>query len=286
MAKRKKALHEADGRGGKYSLIPKIVIDRLLVSVGPRAVAVALALIRRFNGYNNGAIALSTRELAEAIGSANHKANIAALHELERTGFVTLTARYPKGQRKANEYRLTFISYGPNGEHPATNEYLANLETDLETKKISASKTEARMAVRASETEARRKHRASEMEAGATETCGFQAPAPAVEMEAHILNHPERLNGSPSNTSAFASKSQAVASRGSACMDERELRDFALSYLAWAQPGAQSKLAHDVGVPGGTLSKFLNGRSLPEQYRMPLQLGVARSFPMEARNAA
>lgn len=69
-------------------------------------------------------------------------------------------------------------------------------------------------------------------------------------------------------------------------MDLIELRSFALAYLAWASAGAQSQLAHDVGVPGGTLSKFLSGRSLPDQYRMPLQLAVARSFPMEARNAA
>lgn len=273
------SLHKADGRGGRFLLLPHVVLDRLLVSVGPRAAVAAIAIARKFDGFNNGRIALSTRDLAQAIGSANHKANIAALRELERTGFIKVTGRFPKGQRKANEYRLTFISYGPNGEHPATNEYLANLET----KKTSAAETEARNTVRASETEARRKHRGSEMEAGATETCGFPVLPPAVKTEAHILNHPEGLTGCGGNTPLVAPKSSGAVSSG---MDEQELRNFAKAYLAFASPGSQSQLAHDAGIPGGTLSKFLNGRSLPDQYRMPLQLAVARSFPMEARHAA
>ncbi|PQM27668.1 hypothetical protein CVO77_03600 [Sphingopyxis lindanitolerans] len=69
-------------------------------------------------------------------------------------------------------------------------------------------------------------------------------------------------------------------------MEMSELRSFALAYLKWAGSGAQSRLAHEAGLPGGTLSRFLSGKNLPDQYRMPLQLAVARSFPMEARNAA
>lgn len=278
-----KSLHKADPRGGGYTLLPHAVLDRLLVTVGPRAVTAALAIVRRFNGFNNGRIALSTRDLAEAIGSANHKANIAALHELERTGFIAVTARYPKGQRKANEYRITFISYGPNGEHPATNDYLANLETDLETKKSSASKTEPRNGVRASKMEPRRKHRGSEMEAGATETCGFPDPLPAVEMEAHIINHPKGLVGSDPDTPSSAPKSSGPISSG---MDEQELRLFAMAFLSKAEPGSQSRLANDAGIPGGTLSKFLSGRPLPDRHRMPLQLAVGRLFPVNARTAA
>lgn len=285
MAKRKgdKRLHRADGGGGGFVLLPHKVVDRLLISVGPRAVAVALAIARKFSGYNNGRIALSTRDLAEAIGSANHKANIAALHELERAGFITVTARYPKGQRKANEYRLTFISYGPNGEHPATNDYLANLETELETKKSSASKMEPRNGVRASKMEPRRKHRGSEMEAGATETCGFPDPLPAVETEAHIINHPKSLVGSDPDTPSNAPKSSGPISSG---MDEQELRRFAMAFLLKAEPGSQSRLANDAGIPGGTLSKFLSGRPLPDRHRMPLQLAVGRLFPVNARTAA
>lgn len=286
MARRKgdKRLHKPDLRGSGYSFLPHAVLDALLVRVGPRAVTIALAIIRRFNGYNNGRIALSMRDLATAIGSANHNANLAALHELERAGFL-IVARHPKGQRKANEYRLTFVSYGPNGEHPATNDYLAELETDLETEKSSVATTATRNALTVATTATRRKRRVADTATGATETCGFPVPPPVEDIATHIINHPEALPGPLGNIPSDTPQIPAGASATSAAMDEPDLRRFAMSFLAKAEPGSQSRLAHEAGIPGGTLSKFLRGRSLPAQYHMPLQLAVGRSFPMEARHA-
>jgi hypothetical protein len=263
-------------------MLPHVALDALLVIVSPRAVSIALAVVRRFNGYNNGRISMSMRDLAEAIGSANHAANIAALRELEHTGFLAVT-RYPKGQRKANDYRLTFVSSGPNGEQPATHDYLDRLETGLETEKFTVAATATRNTLRVVDIETRKKHRVSDIETGATETCGFHDPSPVVDIATHIDNHPGVLSGSDGNCPSDAPKSRAVVS--SAAMDERELRVFATSFLAKAEPGSQSRLAHEAGIPGGTFSKFLRGRSLPEQYRMPLQLAVGRSYPLEARNA-
>lgn len=280
-----KSNHQPDGRGGTYTLLPHAVLDALLRSVGPRAVAVALAICRRFNGFNNGRIAMSTRDLAEVICSANHKANIAALRELESAGFI-VASRFPKGQRKATEYRLTFVSYGANGEYPATNDYLAKLETYLETKKITASETEAREPQPDSDMEARRKHRVVDMEAGETGTCGFPESPPASISEAHIYNHPKPFSGSDRNTCLDTFQINGGVSECTAGMDENELRRFAVGYLSNAAPGTQSRLAHEAGIPGGTLSKFLAGRArLPVCYHMPLQLAVGRAFPMAARNA-
>lgn len=287
MARRKgdKRLHKPDTRGSGFTMIPHVPLDALLVTVSPRAVAVAFAILRRFNGYNNGHIGMSMRDIAEAIGSANHGANIAALRELERSGFIAV-ARYPKGQRRANEYRLTFISYGPNGEHSATNEYLARLETDVETEKFTVVDTATRNAVSVVDTATRRKHRVVDTATGATETCGFPDPLPVVDTATHIINHPEGLSRSDGNIVPDAPQIAAGVSASSAGMAEDELRRFAMAYLAKANPGSQSRLAHEAQIPGGTLSKFLRGRSLPDQYRMPLQLAVGRAFPMGDRNAA
>jgi hypothetical protein len=62
-----------------------------------------------------------------------------------------------------------------------------------------------------------------------------------------------------------------------------ELRAFAQSYLTWAGAGAQTRLAGDAGVPGGSLSKFLRGRSLAPAHVIPLQLAIGRAWPLEFR---
>lgn len=278
MAKKRnsKSLHKLDNRGGGYTLLPHAVLDELLSTVGPRAVTIALAIVRRFNGFNNGRIGLSMRELAEAIGSANHNANMAALHELERAGFIVVASRFPKGQRRANEYRLTFGTYGPNGEHPATNEY-------LETEKFSVAATATRKPFRVATTATRRKHRVAATATGATETCGFPDPLPVEAIATHIVNHAEGLSRSDGNDRLNASESSGAISSG---MTSDELRRFAMSFLAKAEPGTQSRLAHEAGVPGGTLSKFLGGKSLPDGYLMPLQLALGRRDAFSSQGVA
>ena len=69
-------------------------------------------------------------------------------------------------------------------------------------------------------------------------------------------------------------------------MDLEELRDFAKAYLQWAGLGAQSRLASSAKVPGGSLSKFLAGRSLANAHRLPLQMAIGREWPLAARQVA
>lgn len=269
MAKQKyKALHKADGRGDHYALLPYVALDKLLVTVGPRAVAVALAILRRFNGKNNGTITISMREIGEAIGSANNPANTAAIHELRRTGFLTVTS-YPKCQRKANEYGFTFISSGSIGQVPATHDY-------LETKKTSVSGFDTRNASRVSSFDTRRKQRVSEIDTRSTETCDVSTAPGVSEIDTPIYYHPHDVSPSIGNIPDDTLKPSAPVSPSSA-LDVKELREFAKAFLASAGPGAQSRLAHAAQIPGGTLSKFLSGRSLPDRYRMPLQLVVGRN---------
>lgn len=277
----KKGLHKPDGRGGQYALAPHHTMDALLGSVSHRAVSAWLAIIRRFNGFNNGKIGLSMRDLAETIGSHDNPANADAIAELEGAGFIRVR-RFPKGARRANEYELTHITTGQKGEIAATHDYLERLET----KKSSVSKFHTRNPLRVSRFHTRGKRRVSGFHTGTTETCGFETPPPVSSFHTHIVSHISPQSDPGPDTSSNGQKSSGAISSLSAAMGHDELRAFALAYLDWASAGAQSRLAHDVGVPGGTLSKFLNGRSLPDQYRMPLQLAVARSFPMDARSAA
>lgn len=51
-------------------------------------------------------------------------------------------------------------------------------------------------------------------------------------------------------------------------------------------PGAQSRLALEAKVPGGTLSKFLSGRGLSRHHRVSVQQALPRVVPAERMKRA
>lgn len=59
-------------------------------------------------------------------------------------------------------------------------------------------------------------------------------------------------------------------------VDLTELRQRLVDHLRVSGPGHQSCLARDLEIPGGTLSKFLNGRNLPASYRDRLARALER----------
>jgi hypothetical protein len=79
---------------------------------GPRAVI--LALLRRYNGNNNGSIALGVRDAAIDCGVRDKDTVAGYFAELERKGFIVATRRGafhlkdPTGSR-ATEWRLTWL---------------------------------------------------------------------------------------------------------------------------------------------------------------------------------
>jgi hypothetical protein len=87
--------------------------------------AVLTEILGRFNGYNNGAIGISQRDLAERLSTSNFRAISAATVELIESGFVDVAVEGKWKQRQARLYRLTFILTG-NGPpyQAATNDYL------------------------------------------------------------------------------------------------------------------------------------------------------------------
>lgn len=274
--KSKGGLHKPNSNGGSYLLLPHSVIDALLPYARRRELAVLIAIARRFNGFNNGKISVSMREIAEATGSTDYSANGKAISWLVEAGFVWIAATYPKGARMAREYGLTWVSSGSEQKPvPARNTYvemekIRRLETGTRHPlSVPVSGTERKLSVPVSGT-------------GATETSQSCTPSPVPVSGTHIVSH--RKGEGRGRKDAPQSPPKLQRADLSSVMTADDLRSLTADYLAWAPAGAQSQLAHAAEMPCGTLSKFVNGKaSLPAQYLMPLQLAVGRSFPLNAR---
>lgn len=124
--KKPKADCRADTRGGKWAGIPIHLINSGSyrdLSLWARAILVEVTA--RMNGYNNGKIAMSQREMSEALGNTNMRKIGRAIAELVEHGFLDVTAEGIWKQRQAREYRLTFINtMQGHFTKPATNDYL------------------------------------------------------------------------------------------------------------------------------------------------------------------
>lgn len=121
-----KAPCRADTRGGQWAGLPWVVIDSAAYqALSLYARAVLVEIVRRMDGFNNGKIAISQREIAARLGTSNFRAIGKAIAELMQHGFLEVSAEGEWAQRKAREYLLTFVSTQKG--HliiPATNDYL------------------------------------------------------------------------------------------------------------------------------------------------------------------
>lgn len=122
MVKRRiKADCRADTRGGHWAGIPVCVIDSAAYKdCSVHAKAALVELVARMNGYNNGKIAVSQRQLTEALRCSPRKI-VRCIAELMEHGLIDVHAEGKWKERMAREYRITFVTT-KNGS--ATNEYL------------------------------------------------------------------------------------------------------------------------------------------------------------------
>lgn len=120
-----KADHRADNRGGPWAGLPHCVLDSLAyrhLSLWGRAVLIEI--VRTMNGYNNGEIGISQRQIAERLHTSNFRSISRAVAELMEHGLIDVSAEGKWKQRLARQYRLTFVNTGGPGHYrPATNEY-------------------------------------------------------------------------------------------------------------------------------------------------------------------
>ena len=122
------ARHLRNGRskfapGDRFIMVPHWHLDcEAWRSLTTQARAVYIELERRYNGFNNGEIALSVREASRLCNIAKSTAQ-RALGELQEKGFIGIET--PGGfdykVRHATEYRLTAHPY--RGQ-PATKDFM------------------------------------------------------------------------------------------------------------------------------------------------------------------
>lgn len=128
---RKQADHRAETRGKGLSGLPHIVADSAAyLSLTTFERAVFGEILRRFNGYNNGKIGITYEQIGDRLKGRNrsrpNNGRIArSMARLIDHGLIAEPTPESWLQRRAREYRLTFISSGKAPPYrPATNEYL------------------------------------------------------------------------------------------------------------------------------------------------------------------
>jgi len=125
MTRAKKADHRADTLGKPWAGIPHVVLDSaayLHCSLWERAILVEI--VRTMNGYNNGAIAVSQRQLAGRLKTSNFRRIGQSIAGLMAKGLIDVAIEGQWKERMARQYRLTFVNTGACGNYkPATNDY-------------------------------------------------------------------------------------------------------------------------------------------------------------------
>ena len=129
--KRAQADHQADTRGGGWVGLPQAVADSpAYLSLNPFERAVFHEILREFNGWNNGKIRISYEEIGKRLKARNrslpNNGRIArAIVRIHDHGLIVPGEDFYWKERKAREYRLTFVTWGNAPPfRSATNEYL------------------------------------------------------------------------------------------------------------------------------------------------------------------
>jgi hypothetical protein len=289
MSRGKAKAESADRRGGTYFLLPACLITSAAWrEASPLSIKLLMALCARHTGFNNGRISLSAREAAAAVGSKNFHAISRSFGELEALGLAVLAKDRPKCERMAREYRLTFVGVG---EAPATNDYLQWSLGDAGTRKKRASPTaaETNLSVEATATARKVSVEAAAADRGKFDRIGHVS---AEDGSTHISNHggvfavPSSSGGEKAtDPRGFAFGLISRAGVISAAPPIGELRERVLAHLNTCGRGAQSRLAAQAGIPGGTFSKFLrSGGPLSAQARLRLTCSLPKMAAAERKH--
>ncbi|WP_157668139.1 hypothetical protein [Croceicoccus marinus] len=219
-----------------------------------------MEILSRFNGYNNGEIGCSYREIAEGLGNRNFNRIARAVADCMERGLLDIGQEAVWKERHSRQYRLTWIMSGkPPFTAKATNDYL-----DWAQKKA-----------------------ADHVSADGNETADHVSAGPNMSAEAlsavkqakaqksvksvsgNLLTTSQRLyNSHPKAGKTGCETPEIVHDPKSG--DKADLWKWTVDHLKRSEPGEQSRLAKAVPIPAATLSKFINGGGLPDKYREPL----------------
>lgn len=126
MGKKKQADHNADTRGGQWIGLPRCVKrSHSYATLSFSARAVLIEILDQFNGFNNGKIVISQAQLMIGLGTTSQHTVKNAVAELMEHGLIDVPFEGEWKQRKAREFRITFINTTRANAHVrATNDYL------------------------------------------------------------------------------------------------------------------------------------------------------------------
>ena len=249
-----------------------------------RARVVLQVMLFHHDGWNNGKLAISVKQIGKALGNQNHAANGQALAELIELGFLECTSGADHGQAKARTYRLTFVSTGEGKRlHLATNEYqswrpatrtkrgFGQVQSSDPMKFGGANSTTQNMKSVA-ETAAHMKFHDANTATLKPGIADFSTDSSVAIIAPHLINQsPPVQSVSPVSGISPSQRGDSIA----APLDE--LRAWTRDAIA--KIGGANLLAKDAGIPEATLSRFKNGKGLPEHYHAPLQEACGRALP-------
>jgi hypothetical protein len=223
------------------------------------AVKVLLAIAKFDNGRSNGAIFFSDRVGATVSGFSRNTVR-RALGELIDKGFIRCTEKggFSRKVRHAASYRLTWVAW-PEGRMGPTREYetwtpFQNPRAQILTETGPVSDT-------SDETDPLT---GADIEPDETEKPLVSAKQPMSGIEPQLVYQAVAGSERPNDQRKQANLPRAAILA--------ELRESLIARLADAEPGEQSRLALKLGIPGGTLSRFINGRNLPAVYQQSLTI--------------
>jgi hypothetical protein len=249
-----------DFRGGNFLQIPHCVVkSEAYRTASLRAKAVLSAIHQCFKGWNNGRLGVTMQKIGHRVGSCNNAANRLAIGELQARGLLAIEKVYPRGARKATEYRLTFVSTGTEKRPiPATHEYLNWLVGDAGTGKKRPQPTELRRGRRASTIEPEQEASGSTIERRGSKRSERRPSIRHSTVERHIGNHSEPVKPACITDERWRAAAKRAADNPAAPSTD-ELRSRVGLHVDRFGRGAQRRLAAAAGIPETTFSRFFRG---------------------------
>lgn len=256
--------------GGNFFMTPRRVTASVAWrNLSHRARSVLQAFQHAADGYNNGAIAFGIHEIGDFIGDQNHGANSKAVAELIELGFLEEMAGANRAQSKAREYRVTFISTGKAREiAPATHEYAD--WRPMKKRKFGGARTATQNPVSGAVTATTVKVCGAVTATQVTESRAFEGQSLGAVTALPLDNHSLYQFHEPKN-SALAVKSPPDSRTAHSWLELDRLRTWANAVVEVHGYGGARMLAEAAQVPEVALSRFRNGRNLPDRYRVGLQ---------------
>lgn len=272
---RQQADQRADMRSGRFIGLPSVVHEHPAYRALPMwERAVLIELLATFNGYNNGHIVLSYKQLAERLSTTNQARIGRAIARLFQHGLIDIGAESVWQQRKAREYRLTFISTGrPPHTRPATNEYL-HWKNDAEP--VSAASPLSAEPVSATVQVPATKAPAAPMQKPQFPVRDASLAAEPVSV---LISKPY---GAPAEHPKNTAVSRVQNRTADFSSDLQTLRAWLHEAIARSGYGAAREIAREADIPEPALSRFRSGKGIPERYRLRLQEACGRRVPFNS----